>query len=81
MEVWYAALGTIVAVIGVTSMMVGRTDKKIGTVFKRFDTYKEHVENTLVSNKVCDILHRQLNADVAEIKADVKLLVRKANGR
>ena len=81
MELWYAALGTVVAVFGVTSFMCGKTEKKMGTVFKMFDEYKKHLEETHVSKEVCSILHNQIVEDIVEIKADVKeLLTRSKNG-
>ena len=81
MEVWYAAIGTVVAVFGVTAMLCGKTEKKIGTVFKRFDEYKKHIEETHVSKEVCSILHNQICEDIVEIKSDVKeLLTRSKNG-
>jgi len=75
MEVWYAALGTVVVVVGITLTMCGKTEKKVGTVFKRFDEYKKHLEDTHVSKEVCGILHNQIVEDVVEIKADVKTLL------
>ena len=81
MEVWYAALGTIVAVFGITWKLCDKSDKKVGTVFKRFDEYKKHLEETHVSKEVCGILHNQICEDIVEIKADVKeLLTRSKNG-
>jgi len=82
MEVWYAAIGTVVAVFGVTSLLCSNTEKKVGTVFKRFDEYKKHLEDTHVSKEVCGILHNQICEDIVEIKADVKeLLTRSKNGK
>lgn len=81
MEVWYAALGTVVAVFGITWKMCSNSDKKVNTVFKRFDEYKKHLEETHVSKEVCGILHNQIVEDIVEIKADVKeLLTRAKNG-
>ena len=80
-EIYATAIGTIIIVIGITWSMCSHGDKKIGTVFKRFDEYKAHMEDTHVSKEVCGILHNQIVEDVIEIKADVKeLLLRSKNG-
>lgn len=82
MEVWYAAVATVVAVFGVTFTLCSKTEKKVGTVFKRFDEYKQHIEETHVSKEVCGILHNQIVEDVVEIKSDVKqLLIMVKNGK
>ena len=85
MEAWYAALGTIVVVIGVTLTMCGKAERKVSetkqVLFKRFDEYKKHMEETHVSKEVCGILHKQICEDIVEIKADVKkLLLMAKNG-
>ena len=72
MEVYATAIGTIVIVLGVA----WRTNEKVGTIFKRFDQYKRHLEETHVSKEVCGILHNQICEDIVEIKADVKELVK-----
>jgi hypothetical protein len=80
-EVYATAIGTIMAVIGITWTMCGNTEKKINTVFRRFDDYKHHLEETHVSKEVCGILHKQICEDIVEIKADIKKLLSWTNGR
>lgn len=81
-EIYATAIGTILAVIGIAWKMATDTKKEIGTVWKRFDQYKTHLEDTHVSKEVCGILHKQICEDIVEIKADVKklLLMAKVNG-
>lgn len=86
------ALGTIISVFGMVWKMTGdmrkycedrMTDIKksnensIQNVYKRFDAYKTHLEETHVSKEVCGILHNQIVEDVVEIKSDVKKLLAK----
>jgi hypothetical protein len=76
-EVYVTAIGTIALV----TTMVWKTNDKLGTVWKRFDEYKKHLEETHVSKEVCNILHNQIVEDVVEIKSDVKkLLLMAKNG-
>ena len=79
-EVYTTAIGTIIIVIGIALTMAKECKIQIGNMYKRFDQYKEHLERTHVTDKVCGILHAQLNVDIAEIKKDVKELLKKANG-
>lgn len=92
MEAYYAAIATVLAVFGLvwkmTADMKKHCEKHVeecsshrSTMYRRFDEYKKHMEGTHVSEKVCGILHEQLNKDVSEIKSDVKELLRKANGK
>lgn len=92
MEAYYAAIITVLAVFGLVLKMTTDMKKHCeehatdceehrSTLYRRFDEYKKHMEGTHVSEKVCGILHEQLNKDVAEIKSDVKELLRKANGK
>ena len=76
-EIYATAIGTILIVIGIAWNM----SKQINTVWKRFDQYKQHLEDTHVSKEVCGILHKQILEDICEIKSDVKkLLLMQKNG-
>lgn len=76
-EIYATAVGTIAIVLGIA----WRMNEKVGTIFKRFDQYKRHLEETHVSKEVCGILHNQIVEDIVEIKSDVKkLLLMAKNG-
>ena len=84
-NIYFAAVGNVVAVWGIVWKMTS-TAEKTGSdarqvIYKRFDEYKKHLEETHVSKEVCGILHNQIVEDVCEIKADVKkLLLMAKNG-
>ena len=66
---------------GITWKMSQDTDKKFGTMYRRFDEYKDHLERTHTRKEVCDVKHEQIATDLTEIKKDVKELLKKANGK
>lgn len=79
--------GGLLAILGFTIKLNGDISKarsesqdKVERVYERFDEYKESFENKHVSKDICQVLHKQIKDDVAEIKADVKTLIRKSNG-
>ena len=74
-------LGLLATFWGITQKMSKDTDGKLTRMYKRFDTYKEHLELTHVRREVCDLHVTQLSADVSEVKADVKKLLIIANGK
>lgn len=67
-EIYATAIATIMIVLGIAWKM----NKEVGTLWKRFDQYKRHLEETHVSKEVCGILHNQICEDIVEIKADGK---------
>jgi len=86
MEAYYAALATVLAVMGIVWKMNADIKKNCerhlkhcadgrDTVYRRFDEYKEHLERTHVSKEVHDIKYDQIKESVDEIKADVKELL------
>ena len=79
-EIYSTGTGTAIVVITVVAAMAAECRKSIGRVYQRFDEYKEHLEKTHVSREVHDIKYEQLKGDLKEIKADVKSLLKKANG-
>lgn len=50
---------------------------KRGRIYERVDEVKKCLKQEFTSKDVCEILHKQLGQDVSEIKADIKLLLRK----
>ena len=76
-EIYATAIATIMVVIGVVITMATECKKQIGTVYRRFDEYKDHIEKTHVSKEVCGILHHQICDDINEIKRDVKELLKR----
>ena len=70
-----------ISVLGLIWKIAVDNNKKVDTIFKRFDEYKESVKKDFVQKDVCKILNEQMGRDIAEIKADVKELVKaKRNG-
>ena len=70
-----------VAVLGLIYKIAIDNNKKVDTIFKRFDEYKESVKKDFVQKPVCDVVREQLGSDIKEIKADVKELIKiKRNG-
>ena len=70
-----------IGVLGLIWKIAADNNKKVDTIFKRFDDYKRSVKEEHVSKDVCDVVRTQLSNDISEIKADVKELVRaKRNG-
>ena len=88
MEYWQiygAALATVISVWGIVWKMTADLKKegsaKRDMIWRRYDEYKKHLEETHVSKEVCGILHKQICEDIVEIKADVKkLLIMVKNG-
>ncbi len=66
---------------GITWKMGQDCDKKIGTIYRRFDEYKAHLEDTHVRREVCELHVHQISNDLQEVKADVKALLKLANGK
>jgi len=54
-------------------------NNKTDNVFKRFDQHKDDADKRFVRKDVCQILHEQMKKDIAEIKQDVKLLIKMVN--
>ena len=77
---WVIGGGGLLAIFAMVFKTNSDVNSKVARVYKRFDEYKANFENKHVSKDICQILHKQIKDDVAEIKADVKLLIRKSNG-
>ena len=78
-----SAVGIVLTFLGITWKMTkdlrDERDAKLSTVFKRFDEFKDHVNDSHVSKEMFTFVHKQLVSDLVEIKADVKTLLR--NGK
>jgi 3-methyladenine DNA glycosylase Tag len=78
----FVATGIVIALAGFSWKMVYDQDKKIDTVFRRFDQYKKHLEETHVSDKICKITHERTDEILADLRADVKEILRELrNGK
>ena len=82
--IYGAAIATVLSVWGIVWKMT-ESIKRDGSdsravLYRRFDEYKSHVDKNFVSDKICTIINQQMRQDLAEIKADVKSLLKKANG-
>jgi hypothetical protein len=78
-EVYIAAVVTVIAVFGIVWKMTEANKKQIGRMYGRFDEYKAHLEESHVSKEVCGILHNQICEDIVEIKADGKATQKAVN--
>jgi len=75
----YTAIGIlIVAVIGLAWRVSHVLHRKVS--YDSLDRCRKEVTDTFVSGDVCRVMHNNIKEDITEIKADVKSLLRKANG-
>ena len=56
---------------------LGINEKKINRVYERIDEVKSDTDNRYQHKNVCEILYNGVRADLTEIKADLKLLLKK----
>lgn len=75
---WVSSIG-LVAIIGLVFKANKDNDVKVSRLYQRLDETKQSQEDKYTRKEVCAILHTQLNHDICEIKADLKLLL-KHNG-
>jgi len=54
------------------SNIIKETDAKIGRVYERFDSYKEHVENSFVRKESCSLIHSGTTNAIEELKEAVE---------
>ena len=90
-EQWVEILkvsGAIVALVGLVAGLIwnqhrevsgmdAKNESRIKRVYERIDEEKEKTHEHFVTKEVCGILHKQLLTDLAEIKTDVKTILRK----
>ena len=83
---WVMAGGIIVIVVFAIAtyraMDMFKTEEsaKRARIYERLDEVKEDADIKFTKKDVCEILHRQLQSDISEIKKDIKLLLnRKAD--
>ena len=73
----YIAIGALgVSIMGLAYKVSIDDKAKIGRVYTRLDEVKKNNDEKFVSKEVCGILHTQLREDIAELKFDVKLLLK-----
>ena len=70
-----------IGILGFMWKVAGDSNKKVETIFRRFDEYKREMKTQFVSKEGCGIRHDQIMRDISEIKTDVKILVRNGNGK
>ena len=70
-----------IGILGFMWKVAGDSNKKVETIFRRFDEYKREMKTEFVSKEGCGIRHDQIMRDISEIKTDVKILVRNGNGK
>lgn len=63
-----------------TYVSVGRfkddESKRRSRLYERLDEVKKETEAKFTGKAVCEVLHKQISSDLAEIKADVKQLLK-----
>jgi len=64
---WFAT-GGLVALFGLLWKSNYDREQSIGRVYKRFDEYKKHIEETHVSKDVCTVIHEDSKRQFCEIK-------------
>ena len=69
--------GGLLAILAFTLKSNKEHQDKVDRVYERFDEYKNHFEEKYTSKDICQVLHKQIKDDVAEIKADVKQLLQR----
>ena len=72
--------GGMIALVGIVIKGYMDSDAKITRLYQRLDETKRSQEDTYTRKEVCAILHTQVHNDLAELKSDVKLLL-KHNGQ
>lgn len=71
--------GLLLGLIGIVIASERINEKKINRAYERLDILKNGVRKDFVPKDVCKILHEQQSRDIAEIKADVKLLLKQGS--
>jgi len=70
---WIASGGILSVVIFSIATYV-RTDKQINRVYERLDDKTEKLEQETVRQKVCDIVHKQVDKTLQEVKDRVECI-------
>jgi predicted nucleotide-binding protein (sugar kinase/HSP70/actin superfamily) len=70
---WIASGGILSVVIFSIATYV-RTDKQINRVYERLDDKTEKLEQETVQQKVCDIVHKQVDKTLQEVKDRVECI-------
>lgn len=73
----FVVSGGLLGVLTFVWKAANEQNKKISRIYQRFDEYKEHFETKYVARDMCAILHKQIKDDIAEIKIDVKELLKR----
>jgi hypothetical protein len=71
--------GFALGILGFMWKISSENNRKVDTIFKRFDEYKEFVKKDFVNKDICVLKHENLMRDVSEIKTDVKILIKNGN--
>ena len=72
---WIAS-GGMLAVVVFVLQAARANDAKVNRLFQRLDETKLSQEERYTRKDVCAILHTQLHSDIAELKADMKLILK-----
>ena len=68
--------GGMIGLVGLMLKNNNDTEQKINRAYKRLDEVKDSVEQKFTPVKVCEVLHKQIDAKLTEISTDIKVLLR-----
>ena len=75
----YASIGILfIATVGFVWRVSYMLNRKVS--YESFDRFKKDVTDNYVHREVFDLTYDQMKMDIAEIKLDIKTLLKKANG-
>ena len=68
--------GGMIGLVGLVLKNNKDTEEKISRAYKRLDEVKDSVETKFTPVRVCEVLHKQIDAKLTEISTDIKVLLR-----
>ena len=72
--------GVVLGLVGILLRVSGQMTAKYDAASKRITDVQKLNDQRFVNKDVCKVLHEALAADVKEIKADLKELIRRNGG-
>lgn len=69
--------GGLLAIITLVFKANKDNDSKISRLYQRLDETKQNQEDKYTRKEVCIVQHTQLHSDIAEMKSDIKLLLKR----
>jgi hypothetical protein len=78
MEIYLTGTVVLMGMIGGVFRVSYMLNRKVS--YDSFDRFKKDVTDNYVHREVFDLTYDQMKMDIAEIKLDIKTLLKKANG-